>query len=207
MHLDMGVRQSGKERLENLRRCDLDKCSTEINQRPQSCSWEEIWCTVCKTMQRMWFSTCGHNAVCNVCSVIFPVSPLASSAHIALFFPFSSALTAGASSDCLPPPPQPSHAAVCWQGLAFTKGGESLPTWGATSRCCGEFVSAYQKKIRAKNGPWTYSRACWQSLSQRIALHPRTQLRTLNAGIDNILLRPIQDHRERLKKIAADSDS
>ena len=38
MHLDMGVRQSGKERLENLRRCDLDKCSTEINQRPQSIS-------------------------------------------------------------------------------------------------------------------------------------------------------------------------
>ena len=82
--------------------------------------------------------------------MIFPVSPLASSAHIALFFPFSSALTAGASSDCLPPPPQPSHAAVCWQGLAFTKGGESLPTWGATSRCCGEFVSAYQKKNQSE---------------------------------------------------------
>jgi hypothetical protein len=33
-----------------------------------------------------------------------PVSPLASSAYIAFFFPFSSALTAGASSDHLPPP-------------------------------------------------------------------------------------------------------
>ena len=41
---------------------------------------------------------------CDVVCVMSPVSPLASSAYIALFFPFSSALTAGASSGCSLPP-------------------------------------------------------------------------------------------------------
>jgi len=49
-------------------------------------------------MQRMWCSMCGCNVVCNVYSVMSPVSPLASSAYIAFFFPFSSALMAGTSS-------------------------------------------------------------------------------------------------------------